>query len=83
MTINIYLSNLARYTEGRENGRWLQLPMESAQLEKVFTEIVGQNQEHIILDYNAPFEISIPLSSQTIFSLFMISSSDILLKSNL
>lgn len=58
MTINIYLSNLARYTEGRENGRWLQLPMESAQFEKVFAEIVGQNQEHIILDYNAPFEIS-------------------------
>lgn len=58
MKINIYLSNLSRYTEGRENGRWLQLPMEFAQLEKVFAEIVGQNQEHIILDYNAPFEIS-------------------------
>lgn len=58
MTIKIYLSNLARYTEGRENGRWLTLPMESAKLEKVFAEIVGQNQEHIILDYNAPFEIS-------------------------
>lgn len=58
MTINIYLSNLARYTEGRENGKWLQLPMESEKFEKVFTEIVGQNQEHIILNYNAPFEIS-------------------------
>lgn len=58
MTINIYLSNLARYTEGRENGKWLQLPMESTKLEKVFAEIVGQNQEHIILDYNAPFKIS-------------------------
>lgn len=58
MTINIYLSNLARYTEGRENGRWLQLPMESTKLEKVFAEIVGKNQEHIILDYNAPFEVS-------------------------
>ena len=58
MTINIYLSNLSRYTEGRENGRWLALPMESAQLENVFAEIVGQNQEYIILDYNAPFDIS-------------------------
>ena len=58
MTINIYLSNLARYIEGRENGRWLQLPMKSAKFEKVFAEIVGENQEHIILDYNAPFEIS-------------------------
>lgn len=58
MTINIYLSNLSRYTEGRENGRWLALPMESEKLEKIFAEIVGQNQEYIILDYNAPFEIS-------------------------
>ena len=58
MIINIYLSNLARYTEGRENGKWLALPMESTQLKKVIAEIVGQNQEHIILDYNAPFEIS-------------------------
>ena len=58
MKITIYLSNLARYTEGKENGRWLQLPMESTRLEKVFAEIVGKDQEHIILDYNAPFEIS-------------------------
>ena len=58
MIINIYLSNLARYTEGKENGRWLQLPMESTRLEKVFAEIVGKDQEHIILDYKAPFEIS-------------------------
>ena len=48
MTIKIYLSNLSRYTEGRENGSWLTLPMESTQLEKIFAEIVGQNQEHII-----------------------------------
>lgn len=58
MKINIYLSNLARYTEGRENGRWLQLPMEYSKLENVFAEIVGHNQEHVILDYNAPFEVS-------------------------
>lgn len=58
MKITIYLSNLARYTEGKENGRWLQLPMESTRLEKVFAEIVGKDQEHIILDYNAPFEVS-------------------------
>jgi len=58
MKISIHLSNLARYTEGRENGRWLKLPMESAKLKKVFNEIVGQNQESIILDYNALFNIS-------------------------
>lgn len=58
MTIKIYLSNLARYTEGRENGKWLQLPMESDKLQSIFNEIVGKNQEWIILDYDAPFDIS-------------------------
>lgn len=58
MTIKIYLSNLARYTEGRENGRWLQLPMYSDRLQSVYNDIVGKNQEHIILDYDAPFDIS-------------------------
>lgn len=58
MTIKIYLSNLARYTEGRENGRWLQLPMDSDKLQSIYNDIVGENQEHIILDYDAPFSIS-------------------------
>lgn len=58
MTAKIYLSNLARYVEGRENGRWLQLPMDSDKLQSVYNDIVGKNQEHIILDYDAPFEIS-------------------------
>lgn len=58
MTVKIYLSNLARYTEGRENGRWLQLPMDLDKLQSVYDEIVGKNQEHINLDYDAPFDIS-------------------------
>jgi len=58
MKIKIYLSNLARYTEGRENGRWLQLPMDSDKLQSIYNDIVGKNQEHIILDYDAPFNIS-------------------------
>lgn len=58
MTVKIYLSNLSRYVEGRENGRWLQLPMDSNKLQSIFNDIVGKNQEHIILDYNAPFDIS-------------------------
>lgn len=58
MTVKIYLSNLAKYTEGRENGRWLQLPMDSDKLQSIYNDIVGENQEHIILDYDAPFDIS-------------------------
>lgn len=58
MTAKIYLSNLAKYTEGKENGRWLWLPMESDKLQSIYNDIVGENHEHIILDYDAPFEIS-------------------------
>ena len=58
MKVKIYLSNLSRYIEGRENGRWLQLPMDSDKLHSIYNDIVGKNQEHIILDYDAPFDIS-------------------------
>lgn len=66
MTVKIYLSNLARYIEGRENGKWLQLPMKSDKLQSIYNNIVGKNQEHIILDYDAPFDIS---EYENIFSL--------------
>lgn len=58
MEISIYLSNLRKYVEGNENGRWIPLPMEAEKLKKVFNDIVGDGEEWIILDYNAPFEIS-------------------------
>lgn len=54
----IYLSNLGKYVEGSENGRWLQLPMSSEKLQSVYNGIVGENQEYIILDYDLPFNIS-------------------------
>lgn len=57
MKIQIYLSNLAKYTEGRENGEWLVLPKSEEKLEEVYEKIVGKGNEHIILDYDAPFEI--------------------------
>lgn len=58
MTVKIYLSNLSKYIEGRENGRWLQFPMDQDKLESIYNDIIGKNQEHIILDYDAPFNIS-------------------------
>lgn len=54
----IYLSNLAKYIEGNENGKWLHLPMDSEKLNEVFNTIVGKDQESIILDYDAQFKIS-------------------------
>lgn len=58
MTVKIYLSNLSKYIEGTENGRWLQFPMDQDKLESIYNDIIGKNQEHIILDYDAPFNIS-------------------------
>ena len=57
MTVKIYLSNLSKYIEGRENGRWLQLPMDQDKLESIYNDIIVKNQEHIIMDYDAPFNI--------------------------
>ena len=60
MKIQIYLSNLARYTEGRENGEWLILPKDEEKLVEDFERIVAKgndNIEHIILDYDSPFKI--------------------------
>lgn len=56
--VKIYLSNLRKYTEGNENGKWLQLPMESEKLHTIFNAIVGKNEEWIILDTDAAFFIS-------------------------
>lgn len=58
MKVRIYLSNLRKYTEGNENGKWLQLPMESEKLHTIFNAIVGKDEEWIILDTDAPFFIS-------------------------
>ncbi len=66
LKIRIYLSNLAKYTEGNENGKWLSLPMESDKLDSIYNVIVGNNQESIILDYDAPFHIS---EFENVFSL--------------
>ncbi len=57
LKIKIYVSSLAKYIEGRENGRWLSLPMDEESLKNVLSEIVGNNEEFIILDHDAPFEI--------------------------
>ena len=58
MKVKIYLSNLRKYTEGNENGKWVQLPMESEKLHTIFNDIVGKDEEWIILDSDAPFFIS-------------------------
>lgn len=55
--LKLYVSSLSKYLNGRENGRWLKLPMDNSKLEDVLNEIKGNTEELIILDYDAPFEI--------------------------
>ena len=63
MKIKIYVSNLAKYVTGRENGKWLQLPMDTEKLKVALDDIIGfdasgNTMEHIILDYDAPFNVN-------------------------
>lgn len=58
MKISICVSNLEAYLEGKEEERWLYLPMEPGKLKSEYNEIPGKNHESIILEYEAPFDIS-------------------------
>jgi antirestriction protein len=57
MEIKIYVSNLSKYASGSENGEWITLPASDETLTHVNNDIIGNGQEWIILDYNAPFSI--------------------------
>lgn len=57
MEIKIYVSNLSKYASGNENGEWITLPASEEVLTHVKNNIIGKNQEWIILDYDAPFNI--------------------------
>lgn len=56
--ISIYLSNLSEYMKGKENGKWITLPMEQNEIEDLLASILNDHRESIILDYHAPFYIS-------------------------
>jgi len=55
LTIKIYLTNLAKYNAGRLVGKWVELPADD--LENHLKEILGNDEEYFITDYEAPFEI--------------------------
>jgi antirestriction protein len=56
MSIRIYVASLAKYNEGRLVGRWIDLPADDL-WEKV-EEMLGEDEEWAIHDYEAPFSIS-------------------------
>lgn len=54
--IRIYVANLAKYNAGILKGAWIDLP--AADLWEQVQEILGEDEEHAIHDYEAPFSIN-------------------------
>lgn len=54
--IRIYVANLAKYNDGILKGAWIDLP--AADLWGQVQEILGNDEEYAIHDYEAPFSIS-------------------------
>lgn len=55
--IRIYLTNLAKYNEGRLVGKWVDLPLDESDLEKAVKDVLGTDEESFVTDYEAPFRI--------------------------
>jgi antirestriction protein len=57
MDIRIYLTNLAQYNQCKLVGKWLDLPLDEENLIQELHEILGNDEEYFITDYEAPFKI--------------------------
>lgn len=51
--INIYLANLSEFNSGNDVGEWIELP--TVDLEEQIQEILGDDEEYIILDAECDF----------------------------
>lgn len=57
MGIRIYLTNLAKYNQGKLVGKWLDLPLDEENLRDELYDILGDDKEYFITDYEASFKI--------------------------
>jgi hypothetical protein len=57
MEIKIYIANLAKYNEGILKGKWVTLPCDLDELQEKINEVLGNDEEIAIHDYEAPFNI--------------------------
>ena len=51
MEFKIYVANLAKYNSGILKGEWLELPMEAEELQASLKDILGNDEEVAIHDY--------------------------------
>jgi antirestriction protein len=57
MEIRIYITNLAKYNAGYLVGKWVTLPLCEDELWAEVKAVLGEDEEHFITDYEAPFRI--------------------------
>lgn len=57
MEIRIYVANLAKYNEGELVGEWITLPADPSELEASIREILGDDEEIAIHDFESFFPI--------------------------
>ena len=59
MSISIYLTNLRKYNEGQLVGKWVELPISEDDLQEELDEVLGDDEEYFITDWECPrgFEI--------------------------
>ena len=57
--INVYITNLAKYNEGYLIGDWVTLPVPEEELSKFIEEILGDDEEYFITDYETDLPIDI------------------------
>lgn len=55
--VNIYVANLAKYNEGELVGDWIALPKSMDEINAGIKQILGNDEEIAIHDYEAPFRI--------------------------
>lgn len=56
--IRIFLTNLAKYNEGELVGEWIELPIEEEELQEAIKDILGEDEEFFITDYEGIPSIS-------------------------
>lgn len=57
MDIRIFITNLAKYNEGYLVGKWVDLPLSEDELWDEIREVLGDDEEFFITDFEAPFRI--------------------------
>ena len=55
--IRVYVTNLAKYNEGLLRGKWLDLPLSEEELVEEINEILGNDEEYFITDYEGPVRV--------------------------